>query len=265
MEILKWNELLSPYQLAVDELLVKFRHVRKDYAERGTYCPIENVEGRVKSVYSILDKARKKNVSADMITKRLEDIAGIRITCRFVEDIYKVSEYIKSRQDMPVSSEVDYVQSPKESGYRSYHLIIQYTVETAFERKTIPVEIQIRTMAMNFWAVVEHSLQYKYNENIPYDIRDRLSRSAEACLALDNEMASIRTEIMEAHELFQKKANVVQSILNNIRKLYSSGNQEQVLKLQNEFFTIYNSDNIGALQEFNYRLEKLLAENGEQL
>ena len=101
MEILKWNELLSPYQLAVDELLVKFRHVRKDYAEWGTYCPIENVEGRVKSVYSILDKARKKNVSADMITKRLEDIAGIRITCRFVEDIYKVSEYIKSRQDMP--------------------------------------------------------------------------------------------------------------------------------------------------------------------
>lgn len=263
MELQKWNEMLSPYQLAVNELLVKFQHVRKDYEDRGSYCPIEYVAGRVKSVHSILNKARKKNIPEELVFAKLEDIAGIRLTCRFVEDIYKVREYIKSRQDMTVSSEVDYVIDPKESGYRSYHLIIQYTVETAFERKIVPVEIQLRTMAMNFWAVIEHSLQYKYNENIPYEIKNRLSRAAEACLSLDNEMASIRTEIMEAHELFQKKANVVQCILNNIKQLYTLGNQDQVMKLQNEFFMIYNSDNIGQLQEFNHRLERLLQESGQ--
>ena len=159
---------------------------------------------------------------------------------------------------MPVSSEVDYVAAPKESGYRSYHLIIQYTVETGFERKILPVEIQIRTMAMNFCAVIEHSLQYKYNENIPYEIRDRLTASAETCLALDNEMAAIRTEIMEAHELFRKKANLVQVIMNQISSLYSRGNQEQVMQLQNEFFVIYNSGNISQMQEFNRKLEAIL-------
>ncbi len=258
MELQKWNEILSPYQQAVDELMVKFRHVQKEYDERGIYCPIENVEGRVKSIHSIMNKAQKKQIAVEMAPSVLEDIAGIRITCRFVEDIYKVSDYIKGRYDMPVSSEVDYVAAPKESGYRSYHLIIQYTVETGFERKILPVEIQIRTMAMNFWAVIEHSLQYKYNENIPYEIRDRLTASAETCLALDNEMAAIRTEIMEAHELFRKKANLVQVIMNQISSLYSRGNQEQVMQLQNEFFVIYNSGNISQMQEFNRKLEAIL-------
>lgn len=265
MELQKWNEILSPYQQAVDELMVKFQHVQKEYDERGIYCPIENVEGRVKSIHSIINKANRKQIDVALAPSRLEDIAGIRITCRFVEDIYKVSDYIKGRYDMPVSSEVDYIIAPKESGYRSYHLIIQYTVETGFERKTIPVEIQIRTMAMNFWAVIEHSLQYKYNENIPYEIKDRLMASAETCLALDNEMAAIRTEIMEAHELFRKKANIVQNILNNIRSLYSRGNQDQVLQLQNEFFLIYNTGNISQLQEFNRKLERLIEETETQL
>ena len=234
--------------------------IREDMAADLGMDPVEHLLGRIKSEDSMREKCRRKGLpeTPDSALIQIHDAIGIRVVCAFLDDIYTIRDRLLTLPRVQLVEEKDYIRHVKPNGYRSFHMIILVD-------DRIYAEIQLRTMAMNFWAVVEHSLQYKYNENIPYDIRDRLSRSAEACLALDNEMASIRTEIMEAHELFQKKANVVQSILNNIRKLYSSGNQEQVLKLQNEFFTIYNSDNIGALQEFNYRLEKLLAENGEQL
>ena len=133
MEIQLWKEILTPYDLAVKELLVKFNHIIMEYKSRDMYSPIEAVNGRVKSISSILEKCRKKNIALENVTAKVEDIAGIRIMCQFVEDIYNVVEIIKKRNDMRVVQEKDYIKNVKPSGYRSYHLIVKYDVEKPVE------------------------------------------------------------------------------------------------------------------------------------
>ena len=122
MEIQLWKEILSPYEQAVDELLLKFKHIIKDYRSQGLYSPIENVTGRVKRISSILDKMQKKHIPMDHIVEEMDDIAGIRIMCQFEEDIYKVVEIIRNRRDMSIREEKDYITNAKTSGYRSFHL-----------------------------------------------------------------------------------------------------------------------------------------------
>ena len=161
MEIQLWKEILDPYELAVKELTVKFNHLIREHRSRGLYSPIEQVNGRVKTISSILDKAQKKKIRIEDIEEKLGDIAGIRIICQFVEDIEKVVEIIHNRTDMTVKSEKDYIKNTKKSGYRSYHIIIYYEVQTLKGSRRIPVEIQIRTLAINFLSMIEHSLQYK--------------------------------------------------------------------------------------------------------
>ena len=119
MEIQLWKEILSPYEQAVDELLLKFKHIIKDYRSQGMYSPIENVTGRVKRISSILDKMQKKHIPMDHIVEEMDDIAGIRIMCQFEEDIYKVVEIIRNRKDMSIREEKDYITNVKASGYRS--------------------------------------------------------------------------------------------------------------------------------------------------
>ena len=161
MDILLWHEILEPYELAVKELQVKFRHLIKEHHGKGLYSPIESVSGRVKSVSSILEKMQRKGIVPEEMEEQVEDIAGIRIICQFVEDIEKVADLIQKRSDIEIKSEKDYIRHMKDSGYRSYHLIVYYTVETMNGPKRIQVEIQIRTMAMDFWAALEHQANYK--------------------------------------------------------------------------------------------------------
>ena len=172
MEIQLWKEILSPYEQAVDELLVKFNHIIMQYKSMGKYSPIESVTGRVKTVSSIIDKLQKKNIPMDRIVEEMDDIAGIRIMCQFTEDISKVVEIIRGRQDMRIREEKDYIANAKASGYQSYHIILDYDVYTVNGCTTIQAEIQIRTMAMNFWATIEHSLQYKYRNQGEYSFGD---------------------------------------------------------------------------------------------
>ena len=217
MEIQLWKEILSPYEQAVDELLLKFKHIIKDYRSQGLYSPIENVTGRVKRISSILDKMQKKHIPMDHIVEEMDDIAGIRIMCQFEEDIYKVVEIIRNRRDMSIREEKDYITNAKTSGYRSFHIILNYDVYTIKGLQTIQAEIQIRTMAMDFWATIEHSLQYKYKQNIPEHIREKLSSAADAIIVLDQEMSQVRSEIMDAQNAFQIQANLVADILNTIQ------------------------------------------------
>lgn len=255
MEILLWRELLDPYKLAVDELVVKFEHIINEYRMVGEYSPIEQVNGRVKKISSILEKVAKKNISISEVEDNIQDIAGIRIICQFVEDIEKVVELIKDRADMKVVKEKDFISKGKESGYRSYHLIIDYTVYTSKGAKDLKVEIQIRTLAMNFWATIEHSLQYKYKKNIPEHIRQRLSNAASAIVVLDEEMSAVRDVIMDAQDSFQAKANLVSDILNNMQNLYKVANKREILKIQDEFYRIYNSSDYEELERFNRELD----------
>lgn len=255
MEIQLWREILDPYALAVDELVLKFNHIIREYRNAGLYSPIELVNGRVKKISSILEKAQRKKIELEDIEERLDDIAGIRIICQFVEDIDKVVELIHQRDDMKVIREKNYIKEQKASGYRSYHLIIEYSVQTMHGPKKLKAEIQIRTLGMNFWATIEHSLQYKYKTNMPEHIRKRLLKAAEAVVILDEEMASVRSEIMDAQNSFRKKADIVSDILTNIQNLYKLANKREVVKIQDEFFRLYQNDDLEQLERFNKQLD----------
>lgn len=205
MEYREWKRMLLPYEVAVEELKGKFKSLRKEYQARGEYSPIEFVTGRIKKITSIMDKAKKLSIPHERITEEMEDIAGIRVVCQLVDDIYTVVEKIRQRTDMKVLYEKDYISNYKQSGYRSYHVIVRYTVQTIDGARDILAEIQIRTLSMNFWATIEHSLNYKYQGEYPKHILERLERASEAAFMLDQEMSEIREEIREATQFFEQR------------------------------------------------------------
>ncbi len=257
MEVINWKEVLLPYEQAVDELIVKFKNIKKEYEMKGLHSPIEMVDGRVKAIASIIGKANKRNIPLDKVFDKLEDISGVRIICRFVEDIDKVVSLIRERsgKDMEVLEEEDYITNTKKSGYRSYHITINYPIIRVDGKMNIKAEVQIRTLAMNFWATIEHSLRYKYNGKIPDDLKNRLQVCAEAAFMLDNEMTTIRDELLEAQKIIQTKKNLVDEILNNIHNLYFYAKVEKMNEFNQKFIELYQEDNVDKLFEFNKQLE----------
>lgn len=197
-----WDLFLAPYEQTISELKVKLRGIRKQFRETNQHVPIEFVTGRVKPVDSILAKSSLRKIPLERLEEEMSDIAGLRIMCQFVDDIYHVVQLLRNRKDMQIIIERDYIENKKESGYRSYHLIVEYPVQLLEGEKKILAEIQIRTLSMNFWATIEHSLNYKYQGDFPVEISERLRRAAEAAYQLDEEMSNIRVEIQEAQRLF---------------------------------------------------------------
>ncbi len=253
-----WEEFLIPYEQAVDELKIKFRAIRSELKKRNNYSPIEFVVGRVKKVSSILSKAGKLNIPLDRIEQEMEDIAGIRIMCQFVDDIEKVVDLIHQRdgKDLKIVTAKDYIANKKESGYRSYHMIIYYPVQTARGEKEILAEIQIRTLAMNFWATIEHSLNYKYEQNIPEHIKNKLRRAAEAAFQLDQEMSDIRDEIMSAQKSFELKSSLVSHILQNIESLFLQGAVVEANDFQEQFNHLIKIGDILQLRQLSREIEQ---------
>ncbi|ADC48438.1 GTP pyrophosphokinase [Alkalihalophilus pseudofirmus OF4] len=194
-----------PYKQAVEELKVKLKGLREQYQRSSNHTPIEFVTGRVKPISSIVDKAKRKNIPLNELEDKMQDLAGVRIVTQFVEDIETVIKLIRTRTDFDIIEERDYVVEKKPSGYRSYHLVLRYPVQTIEGEKKVLVELQVRTLAMNFWATIEHSLNYKYSGEIPEDIKMRLMRAAEAAFKLDEEMSIIRDEVRDAQEIFIQK------------------------------------------------------------
>ncbi len=255
MEIQLWREILEPYSLAVDELLVKFNHVQRAFQKANDYCPIDLVQGRVKTIASILEKANRKKIPLEQLEDQMGDIAGIRLICPFVEDCYAVVDMIRKRMDMEIVSEDDYITHPKESGYRSYHFQIRYTVQTFREPKTINAEIQIRTLSMNCWCTIEHSLQYKYHGNVPEELRLRLQHTADGMLENDRELSSIRDEIHAAKAMKAEEARIVGDILVTIQNLYKIASRREAVRMQEEFFRIYQEQNLDKLKRFATELD----------
>jgi putative GTP pyrophosphokinase len=254
-----WKKFLFPYEQAVEELKVKFKSLRSELKSRDEYAPIEFVTGRVKKISSVLAKAKKLDVPMEQIETGIEDIAGIRIMCQFVEDIVRVSDMIRSRQDMRIVYEKDYILNKKESGYRSYHIIIEYPVQSALGLKKVLAEIQIRTLAMNFWATIEHSLNYKYREFLPDPVKDRLSKAAEAAYILDQEMSSIREEIMEAQKLFEDYANIVNKVLNHIQELYFYHRVKDATSYQQRFYELWENEDVWGLTMLASEIENVIS------
>jgi putative GTP pyrophosphokinase len=267
MLVKDWKEFLIPYEQAVEELKIKFKSIRKQYRSKNEYSPIEFVTGRVKEISSILEKAKKLDIPLNKIAEEMEDIAGIRIMCQFVEDIYKVVQIIRQRdgKDLKIVYEKDYVKNKKDSGYRSYHIIIKYPVQTTEGEVEILAEIQIRTLAMNFWATVEHSLNYKYKQSIPEEIKDRLKRAAELAFLLDQEMSEIKEEIIEAQKMFEIKSSVISDILDNIITLYSLGKISESTDYQDKFNKLLEKGDIIELKDLLDELNEKVQQTRLQL
>ena len=255
MEIQLWRSILCPYELAVRELIVKFEHIISEHRENDLYSPIEQVSGRVKSVSSILEKMQRKHIPMERMEEEVEDIAGIRIICQFEADIETVASLIQNRSDMTIKSEKNYLKHVKQSGYRSLHLIIYYTVETLNGPRKLQAEIQIRTMAMDFWATIEHSLQYKYKGDMPPHVAERLTNAADAIILLDQEMSSVRDEIMDAQNSSQMQSNLVKDILNNIENLYRVSSEREITKIQTEFLRVFHTKDLKQLERFHRQLD----------
>ena len=199
---MNWEEFLDPYIQTVGELKIKFRGVRKQYRKANRHSPIEFVTGRVKPIESIQEKMALCHIKLENLGQDMQDIAGIRIMVQFVDDVAEVLEIIRKRKDMRVVQERDYIKNMKSSGYRSYHVVVEYPVDTINGNQTVLAEIQIRTLSMNFWATIEHSLNYKYKGNFPEEIKQRLEITAKIAYQLDEEMRKIRDDIQEAQVLF---------------------------------------------------------------
>ena len=226
--------------------------------KREEFSPIEFVTGRIKRISSILEKAKRYQIPMDQLEQGIEDIAGIRIMCQFVGDIERLAEIIRARKDMKVIYEKDYVTHKKESGYRSYHMIIEYPVQTALGMKPVLAEIQIRTLAMNFWATIEHSLNYKYRESLPEHVKTRLQKAAEAAFKLDEEMSSIREEIMESQKLFEDHANLVHKVLNEIQELYFYHRVREAAQFQLYFNELWEQGDIWGLKQLSIDIQDAL-------
>ncbi|MCT4781897.1 MULTISPECIES: GTP pyrophosphokinase [Exiguobacterium] len=211
MQPMDWDQFLVPYQIAVEELKVKFKAIRKQYNSQNDHSPIEFVTGRVKPMGSILEKAKRKQIAYENLATEMQDIAGLRIMCQFVDDIVHVLELLHHRTDFKIVEERNYITHQKDSGYRSYHIIIEYPVQTIHGEFPTLVEVQVRTLAMNFWATIEHSLNYKYDGDMPKEVQERLRRAAEAAFLLDAEMSQLRVEIQDAQQVFRDKELNVQT------------------------------------------------------
>ena len=256
MAIKQWKTFLMPYQQAVEELKIKFKSIRSEFKFRNEYSPIEFVTGRVKEVSSILEKVKKFNIPMDKIEYELEDIAGIRIMCQFVDDITKVVNIIRKRKDLSILYEKDYITNVKESGYRSYHIIIKYPVNLSIGCKEIISEIQIRTLGMNFWATAEHSLNYKYKELIPPNLKKKLKEAADAAYQLDELMMQIKDEIKDAQRLFGAKSNIVSNINESLISLISLGRVKESSNYQLQLTTLIEIGDINQLNSLLLSIQR---------
>ncbi|GEK34294.1 GTP pyrophosphokinase [Kurthia sibirica] len=217
----QWDRFLQPYKQAVDELKIKLKGIRTEFQKTNQTSPIEFVTGRVKPLASIYDKTMEKGLIFEPSTKlahELQDIAGVRIMCQFVDDIHTVIDLLRQRNDLNIVEEKDYITNSKASGYRSYHVIVEYPVATIKGEVLILAEIQIRTLAMNFWASIEHSLNYKYKGEFPDEIMTRLQSAAEAAFRLDEEMSLIRSEIHEAQKYFTENKELPKPLVHSKRE-----------------------------------------------
>ena len=185
------------YQFGIDEVQTKVNILRQEFELIHEYSPIEHVRTRLKSTESLVDKALRTggDMTIAAIRERVMDIAGIRITCSFVSDVYWIADMLSQQPDLEVLTIKDYIASPKPNGYRSLHLIVQVPVYLSEHTELVPVELQLRTIAMDFWASTEHKLSYKYRKNLPARLQAELDDAARVAADLDERMEGLRTEI----------------------------------------------------------------------
>lgn len=200
-KIKKLQEIMSQYRCAILEVETKLKVLNEQFSLENERNPIESIKSRIKSADSIIEKLRRKNkkVNIASLNNDLNDIAGIRVICSFIDDIYMIAECLGKQDDIKVISVKDYIENPKENGYRSLHMIIEIPIFLQNEKKAMKVEIQLRTIAMEFWANLEHKLRYKKNLTPEKEEKtaEELKICAEMSAELDYRMQGIKNIINE--------------------------------------------------------------------
>ena len=193
----QYRELMQLYDAASREVRTKLEILDGEFRVRYARNPIHHIDTRLKSPASIAEKLRRKGLpqTLEAIEQNLTDIAGVRIVCNYLEDIYHIADLLIRQRDVELVRRRDYIKQPKESGYRSLHLVIRIPVFLSSHTELVPVEVQIRTIAMDFWASLEHQLRYKSDHETTHKLRMRLQKCAEQSAALDQEMQCIYQEI----------------------------------------------------------------------
>lgn len=193
----QFQEIMMIYESAIKQLETKLEILNKEYKVTGRRNPIETIKSRIKSPDSIAKKLEKKGLSVNFktMTENLQDIAGVRVICPYISDIYNVKDILLKQPDITLVEQKDYIENPKPSGYRSLHLVVEIPVYLSQTEHRVKVEIQLRTIAMDFWASLEHELKYKNEQKIPDSVRRELFRVAETIAMTDREMEEIAIEL----------------------------------------------------------------------
>ena len=197
------QRFLLEYRFAMQEVETKLAILREEFLHMHEYNPIEHVSSRVKSVDSLVDKLQRRGLGTDFdeIRREIHDIAGVRVTCAFIRDVYRLFDLLTQQDDITVLEVEDYIEQPKPNGYKSLHTIISVPVYLSSGRVDVPVEVQFRTIAMDFWASLEHKIYYKYARQVPHALTDELRRAAEAAAELDTRMERLHVQVHGEQQL----------------------------------------------------------------
>lgn len=198
-----FNELMAYYTCAMMEVETKFKVLSEGFSYQYERNPIESIKSRLKSVRSIRNKLERRgfDFSVSNIEQELHDVAGVRVICSFIDDVYMLACALEQQDDITVLERKDYIEHPKENGYRSLHLIVSVPIFLTNEKRVMHVEVQLRTIAMDFWATIEHHLRYKKNFHFTQEMADELQECADVSAQLDKRMNKLRTDILEQPNL----------------------------------------------------------------
>ena len=201
-DIDSWKEVTLIYNSALKQISTKLEILNDEFQHVHRYNPIEHIKGRIKTPESIVKKLKKHGYESTInnMVRYVNDIAGIRVICSFSSDIYQIAEMISNQSDIKVISVKDYIVNPKASGYKSYHMLVTVPVYLSDRIEDTKVEIQIRTVAMDFWASLEHKIHYKFEGNAPEHIREELVECAQMVSDLDARMLALNEEILHIEE-----------------------------------------------------------------
>ena len=193
----EFQRFLLEYRFGLREIETKISILQEEFEQAHDYNPIEHVTSRVKSPDSLVEKVSRKGIAPDFDSIRagITDIAGIRITCSFVSDAYRLFDLLTRQDDVRVRSVKDYIAEPKPNGYKSLHAILEVPVFLSSGRVDVPVEVQFRTIAMDFWASLEHKIYYKYDRHVPAALLASLKEAADSAAELDSRMARLHSEV----------------------------------------------------------------------
>ncbi|MGI8351569.1 GTP pyrophosphokinase [Niallia circulans] len=200
-ELNEWKNSLIIYNFALDEINTKLKILNEEFQFIHDHNPIEHIKSRIKDPKGIMQKLHRKGhaITIENAKKYIHDIAGVRITCSFISDIYEIYNIIEKQADIKVMQVKDYIKNPKPNGYKSLHLIISIPVFLSTGMQEVVVEIQIRTIAMDFWASLEHKIYYKFDKDVPAHLLSELKEAADAAHELDVKMKRIKDGVDIVH------------------------------------------------------------------